>query len=279
MIGSLVYFTARDRALVGADDVLLWFESDLYDQLQLLQILDLLRGASRRARLICIGSFPGYSGFVGLGQLTPDELVTLVGTEHDLTDAELLLGQRAWEAFRSPDPTAIQDLISGDTSALPFLGEALERHLEEFPSIEDGLSRTERTILELTAAGTRGWTRLFGAVEEREERPYLDDWTLREYLVRLLTAPRPLLASRDGAFLALMTRLRAGHAAKQEMWPAAAADELTPTAEGEAVLAGDADSVELNGIDRWFGGVHLQGRDAAWRWARGERRLVPAGAD
>lgn len=99
---GLAYFTARDRALVGADDVLLWFESDLYDQLQLLQILDLLGDGRGRRRLICIGSFPGYSGFVGLGQLDPDEFATLVGTEHDISAEELDLGQRAWGLFAPP---------------------------------------------------------------------------------------------------------------------------------------------------------------------------------
>jgi hypothetical protein len=96
LAGGLAHFTARDRALVGADDLILWFESDLYDQLQLIQFLDLRRGAHGRAQLICIGSFPGYSGFVGLGQLGPGELAMLVGTEHELTDDELALGQRAW---------------------------------------------------------------------------------------------------------------------------------------------------------------------------------------
>jgi hypothetical protein len=38
---------------------------------------------------------------------------------------------------------------------------------------------------------------------------------------------------------------------------------LTP--EGRAVLSGQKDRVSLCGIDRWFGGVHLQGRDI-WRW-------------
>jgi hypothetical protein len=32
------------------------------------------------------------------------------------------------------------------------------------------------------------------------------------------------------------------------------------------VIRGAADRVRVNGIDRWFGGVHLQGHDAPWRW-------------
>jgi hypothetical protein len=35
------------------------------------------------------------------------------------------------------------------------------------------------------------------------------------------------------------------------------------------VLAGEADHVALNGVDRWIGGVHLRGHDVRWRWNEG----------
>ena len=35
---------------------------------------------------------------------------------------------------------------------------------------------------------------------------------------------------------------------------------------GFRTLAADADHVELNGIDRWVGGVHLHGEATPWRW-------------
>ena len=37
---------------------------------------------------------------------------------------------------------------------------------------------------------------------------------------------------------------------------------------GRKLLDGQADWVRLNGIDRWLGGVHLQGAEAAWRRVR-----------
>jgi hypothetical protein len=52
---------------------------------------------------------------------------------------------------------------------------------------------------------------------------------------------------------------------------------LTDT--GRKLLAGEADWVRLNGVDRWLGGVHLHGGEAAWRWDREARRLVAAAAD
>jgi hypothetical protein len=46
------------------------------------------------------------------------------------------------------------------------------------------------------------------------------------------------------------------------------------TAAGARVLAGETDHVELNGIDRWIGGVHLIGNDAQWRWDEGTESVV-----
>ena len=53
---------SRDRQLNTYEEVLLWFEHDLYDQLQLLQLLDLdwfsrIRPNNTRLRLICRDSF------------------------------------------------------------------------------------------------------------------------------------------------------------------------------------------------------------------------------
>jgi hypothetical protein len=40
------------------------------------------------------------------------------------------------------------------------------------------------------------------------------------------------------------------------------------------VLAGQADQIALNGIDRWIGGVHLQGHHVPWRWDDGTEAIV-----
>jgi hypothetical protein len=47
---------------------------------------------------------------------------------------------------------------------------------------------------------------------------------------------------------------------------------LTDT--GARVLAGEADQIALNGIDRWIGGVHLQGQHVPWRWDDGTETIV-----
>jgi hypothetical protein len=223
-------FESRDRALEDAEEVVLWFERDLYDQLQLIQVLDRLDG--RQATLVDLGE--------------PQDEPSLDGERLAIADMQVTLARRAWTAFRSPDPSAIERLIAEGTDALPHLAEALVRHLEQYPSTEDGLSRTERRLLEAVASGARTRPQAFVAHSEGEERPFMGDASFLLHLERLLTSPAPLLS--EGESLAL-------------------------TSAGEDVLAGRSDHVSLNGTDRWLGGVHRAGAQAAWRWDRRTRRL------
>src|SRR2546421_4111062 len=72
----------RDRTLLGhRGRYMLWFDADLYDQLQLIQILAALRlkgVAAGSIRLINPGEMIGRAHFGGLGELPPAELAELV---------------------------------------------------------------------------------------------------------------------------------------------------------------------------------------------------------
>ena len=73
---------ARDAALAAGreGEYVLWFEADLYDQLQIAQILArlaALRVPAERITLICIGEHLGIAHFGGLGELRPDQLEAL----------------------------------------------------------------------------------------------------------------------------------------------------------------------------------------------------------
>lgn len=222
----------RDAALRAARQITLWFEHDLYDQLQLIQILDTLATQpDTSAEIICIDAFPGVEPFHGLGQLTPVQLASLWPSRRPVGSAQLSLGSRAWKAFCSPDPLAVRQLANADTSALPYLRAALNRHLEEFASPPDGLSRTERQILRAVQARNQTFDAIFRANQEQESAPFLGDTVVQNRIAALTNARTPLL-----------TR-----------------EPITLTAAGHRVLAGDVDARQLNGIDRWLGGVHLRG--------------------
>jgi hypothetical protein len=137
----------RDRQLLQAlrDDLeaVLWFEHDLYDQLQLLDVLALAHTEETVPELIVIGSFPGKPSFTGVGELTARELETLWPSRRRAAPAALEAATRAWAAVQTPEPTALAAWATHDTAELPFLAPALRRLLEELPAPTDGLSRTE----------------------------------------------------------------------------------------------------------------------------------------
>src|SRR5271163_4609050 len=138
------------HAIPNHDETVLWMDHRLSDQLILIMLLEwfyrLYRGRSSLS-LICVGRYPGMEDFVGLGHLTGEQLASLADTRSPVSEAEFALASAAWNAFTSPMPTNIELLMARDTTALPFLAPALRRHLEQFPSIENGLSRTERQAL------------------------------------------------------------------------------------------------------------------------------------
>ena len=233
------------------EEVVVWLDHRLSDQLILIKVLDWFSRRSLGAvklSLICIGRYPGLDRFVGLGGLTADQWASLADTRLRVTDPQLRAAQAAWKAFTSPDPTAIEGFLRADTSALPFLAAALRRHLEQFPSLDNGLSRTERQALSvLHERGSLPWRKLFVAVQKLEEQIFMGDGLFHRLMAELSSVRHPLVLMADG--------------------------EITITHAGRNVIEARADHIELNGIARWLGGVHLKGEKAAWRWDRPAARL------
>jgi hypothetical protein len=244
------------------DEVVLWFEHDLFDQLLLIRALDLFAGRNlggTELSLICIGEFPGVVPFHGLGQLTPLQMASLLDRRQHVNEGQKLLAHDAWKAFCAPDPTRLEEILHLDTSPLPFLAGALRRHLEELPSTANGLSRSEQQILRglaATAGAAATFEELFRATQRMEERVYMGDSSFHRILRELAASPRPLLRLEPAASGGLR------------------ALQVSLTTSGREVLEGRDDWVRIRGIDRWFGGVHLQGPDAAWRWDGEAGRLV-----
>jgi hypothetical protein len=265
----LASLTLRDQRLLDAlrdgVPVVLWFEHDLYDQLQLLDILALARTEQGVPELIVVDSFPGRPAFTGLGELTARELQSLWPSRAPALPAALDMATEAWAALREPDPTAVAELAQREIPELPFLAAALQRLLEELPAPGDGLSGTERRALRALAAGAHSPPAAFLAAQELETAPFLgDDWFYRT-LSALGHGESRLVESTEGSPLPPPPPL--GDTRRYAELP------LRLTRAGEATLRGEADRIELLGIDRWIGGTHVTPA-TVWRWNAAERKLV-----
>jgi len=249
----------------GHDEVVLWFEHDLFCQTNLVYLLNWfaqLEIENPKLSLICIGEFPGKENFRGLGELNAQEMASLFPKRQQITPAQFTLGEVAWQAYCSPDPTEIEKALAADTSALPFLGHALQAHLRRFPATGNGLGRIENRALELIHGGANTFIELFPRFGDAEPVYGLGDAQLWLALKRLKVDQHPLLRiknEKDG-----------GGALSSEVVHKA---EFEITEAGHSVLRGEKDQVELNGVDDWLGGVHLS-QTNLWRWDDETEALV-----
>jgi len=211
-------------------DTALWFEPDLFDQLQLLQCLDRLAGRDAELSLITVP------------HASTRNFAEMWNARTLISPSAISLATDAWTAFRAPHPREMERfLASHDTSQLPDLAPALHRLFEEFPSAVNGLSRTEKDILELVTSGLGDPKRVFLEQQRREPQIYLGDAAFWQIVLRL----RPLIKIQ-GATAPMRGTLVPGERARE-------------------VLLGHASANDILSIDRWIGGTRLlSGKCVYW---------------
>lgn len=243
-----------DSAL-AAEEVILWYEHDLFDQLALVRILSRIarKGLPQTLTIVSIDRHPAVPNFLGYGQLEPEQLAALWPARAPLSRDSIDEAITTYIALASADPRALP-FLARRVKALPFLAGALERHLEEFPDPTSGLSRTERQVLAAIARGEGSAAALMQGSSATDPRYPLTD----SYLVAVLAA-LGAAGFVDGAPTTLAALAGANPAV---------------TALGRQALAGAVDRVHEVGIDTWRGGVHLTGKGSVWRWDSRERKLV-----
>ncbi|HEY1882636.1 MAG TPA: DUF1835 domain-containing protein [Candidatus Cybelea sp.] len=222
-------FERRDALLRRAgefEEVVLWFEHDLFDQLQLLQILTALDELRLHPGQVAVVQTDHY-----LSGVTVDEMLALLPKRRTATEAIFRSARRSWERFISPTPDGLLAAAGEDAIGLPYLRAALRRMCEEYPATRDGLSRSQRQALYAIAQGPAANDELFARSQAREEATFMS----------------------KRAFAMMLDDLRAGEGALYE----GEGPTVALTALGCRVLAGDADWLEEHPVDRWIGGVHL----------------------
>jgi len=227
----------------GYDAVYLWSEHDSYDQLLVAKLLDFFSDANKRPpvlRMINITHFPGVKIFNGIGQLPPEAMRVLWNAFTEVTPAQLAIGKRAWAAVRSPTPQALQDLVAAGTPELPTMAPALDRHLKQLPSKKNGLNLTENLTLQiLDEKGELNAARLFGwYTNHYEPLTFMGDTSYWHVLEDLATIEHPAISlNKQGE--------------KPKQW------QVALTATGRDLLVNKVDWLELNLVDHWVGGIHI----------------------
>jgi DNA-binding transcriptional MerR regulator len=145
----------RDELLAKAQQIVIWVEHDLYDQLQLLQVLAQVPDEAE-VELVQADEFLGSLDAAGL-------------------EAQWLRRRRVAPVARRTARAAWRAVTEGDLSVqvpeLPYLAGALRRLAQE----REKPSRTKRQLLSLLAGGPKTPPELFLANQKLEEAPFLGD--------------------------------------------------------------------------------------------------------
>ena len=177
------------------DELVLWFEHDLFDQLNLIQLLTRIgrdRPVGKPVSLVCIDGYPGHDTFKGLGELRPADIAALFTTRRRVTAEQFALAAKAWDDFRSQRRERLEALLREDLSALPFLARALRRYLDEAPAEPGGLTRSERRLLDQLARGPVDIHTAWKAMHAGEDAFYITDTSFWN-LLKGLAARTPAL--------------------------------------------------------------------------------------
>jgi len=218
-------------------EVHLWYVKDnLREVLAVLWILNLPPESSpglAAIRLREIASHPGERPVTSLAALTPDAY-TCVGAR-PVNPAYLHEARRAWEAFTAPTPSQLNGLLEKDMRAF----QSIAKVLHQYPSAETGLTHWEYELLaRVTSHGPKAARIIGNTLADSDDS--VGDLHLFHLLLKLADPglPSPLL------------RLEGSDTGMAEA-------RCLLTQSGEAVLAGEANRLDLNPVDIWAGGVHI----------------------
>lgn len=229
------------------EEVVLWFEYDLFCTVHLLYLLSRLTKADRLSLVWCPKA---------LGLQTAEEIFELYETRSGVSPFLRRSGAEAWAAYTSSDPAALNRLLAADHPEFPFLSQAMQLQASRFPSVRNGLGEVERRAMEGIEAGAVDFGSLFGRFDASPPRFGFGDSEFLRHLRLLAAATVPMITITGDVPQNLRFLL---------------------TDEGREVLEGRADFVARNATDEgfWLGGAHLT-RGRMWRWDGELQQIVPS---
>jgi len=275
--------------------IVLWFEHDAFDQLCFAYIAQHLSNASLEGvvlELVQVQNYPGVERFIGLGQLStqPQNLALLWQQRRTLTERDINIGSRIWQAFTGSNPTELWKLTQEKSSPLPLMQSAVLRMLQELPWKTDGLSLTQRLALELVqreqgreqeqgSTEGVGRRRLFCFLTaETEPLPYLGDLMFFSVLDELCQAREPALVLLEGEVEAGDVKpgeVESKDVKQDEVKQKEVNKRYRLTSVGQQLLAQQINWRDCGPQVRWLGGVEIHRLGEGWcwdsAWARPER--------
>ncbi len=213
----------------------LWFEHDLYDQLQLLWVLQFLAqyGVNpKRVKLVVTDLY--------LGHAYDHDFFELLRFQEAVEPEHYQIAVNYWQLLTSSNPNDWLVMIKQPHALFPFVAPAIKRFCQEFPACNNGLALTAQRVLELCRQEISSFD-LFKATQKQEQAVFMGDTQFFDVVAKM--------ANQSAALLDLQsTDLPLIHPDQS----------LKINTLGLQVLEHKKDYLELVEPNFWLGGVHLK---------------------
>lgn len=133
-------------------EIVLWFEYDLFCQINMIAIISWLKRYRKgeKITLVCSGDVEGSAVKLGLAELNKKQILEHFKNRIELSQDDIEYADYVWQLYCSDSPLRLET-VNQFNPANPFyyLDDALQTHLQRFPSIENGLNNVENYILKI----------------------------------------------------------------------------------------------------------------------------------
>lgn len=135
------------------DEIILWFEYDLFCQINMLAVISWLKTHRRHAHitLACSGDQEGSEKLLSLGDLNEDQIRKLFKNRISLSQDDIEYADYVWQLYCSDNPIRLENLSDYGNYQFAYLKPTIETHLKRFPTIKNGLNELENHILKVAA--------------------------------------------------------------------------------------------------------------------------------
>jgi len=133
------------------DRIVLWFDYDLFDQINMLAVISWLKTHRPYAEisLVSCDEDENFENLSGLGELADEQLRKLFTNRTLLTQDDIEYADYVWQLYCSDNPIRLENLKDFSSFQFSHLSGAIEAHLLRFPSIRNGLNEVENNVLRL----------------------------------------------------------------------------------------------------------------------------------
>ena len=135
------------------EEIVLWFESDLFCQINLLGVLSWLKTHRKYTQISVVSNTRSKTNESSKGfcELSVLELQSLYDQRTFLNQDDIEFADYAWQLYCSDNPIRLAQLSNYNQFNLPYLKEAFDIHFLRYPSLKNGLNLPENQILSLAS--------------------------------------------------------------------------------------------------------------------------------